>query len=83
AKGKGYVDGCQVRAHVSTARVLKQARGKDLERHAFKSLFKTKSCAQVFSAQQARFSTENAGAMEIAHWLSACYLLLSSSMVEA
>lgn len=27
AKGKGYVDGCQVRAHVSTARVLKQARG--------------------------------------------------------
>ncbi|MDO4709570.1 MAG: hypothetical protein Q4B94_07175, partial [Pseudomonadota bacterium] len=33
AKGKGYVDGCQVRAHVSTARVLKQARGKDLERH--------------------------------------------------
>lgn len=27
AKGKGYVDGRQVRAHVSTARVLKRARG--------------------------------------------------------
>lgn len=52
AKGKGAVDGSQVRAHVSAATALKQARGKDLEKMAFKTCSKSWRMANAPTVQR-------------------------------